>query len=189
MSWKTAKDKERFFDELDRAFNTPVSETLVLPKADKDDALNDIPSSTGGRKRKSPNAEENDVKRRRASAPGDSLTGVGIRPAKAERLKPRRSSTSSKKNLTPTRSSENLKQDQLSDLLEGMVLFFIPNSRKNGVRRFRMNLFGQHGAEVRDVWSEEITHVICDNNITGERLLRALRWEQIPVRFIVIYLI
>ena len=44
-----------------------------------------------------------------------------------------------------------------------------------------MNLFAQHGADVRDAWSDEITHVICDKSITGERVLRDLRWEQFPV--------
>ena len=71
--------------------------------------------------------------------------------------------------------------EKKSELLSGMVLFFIPNSKKNGVRKFRMTLFAQHGADVRDKWSDEITHVICDKSVTGERILRDLRWEQFPV--------
>lgn len=181
MSWRTAKDKERFFDELDRAFNTPASETLVLPQAEKGDAIAEVSPGTSGIKRKSRDEDENQKKRRRASAPVSSQTGVA-RSTGIERPTPRRSTTS-KKSLTPQQSSENLNDlVKKSDLLNGMILFFIPNSKKNGVRRFRMKLFAEHGAEVRDEWSEEITHIICDNNITGDRILNTLRWEQIPVR-------
>ena len=70
---------------------------------------------------------------------------------------------------------------KLGNMLTGMVLFFIPNSRKNGVRKYRMNLFTQHGADVRDCWNEDITHIICDKSITGERIMRELQWEQFPV--------
>jgi len=80
-----------------------------------------------------------------------------------------------------TAGAKHQEQPKKSDLLDGMILFFIPNSKKNGVRKFRMTLFAQHGADVRDVWSEDVTHVICDENIKGERVLRDLRSEQFPV--------
>src|SRR5277367_5703932 len=32
MSWKTTAEKERFFEELDHAFNTPPSQTIVVPQ-------------------------------------------------------------------------------------------------------------------------------------------------------------
>ena len=49
-----------------------------------------------------------------------------------------------------------------------------------------MTLFAQHGAVVRDVWRDDITHVICDENITGERVLRDLQWEQFPVTALIL---
>lgn len=182
MSWRTAKEKERFFEELDKAFQTPRNETLVLPQAEKITAMENVPSGIGGTyKRKSTGEEDDETKRRRASEPEGLSTGVGIRSVGVERSKPRRSNSSKIRN-TSQQSPENVtREDRLSDLLEGMVLFFIPNSTKNGVRRFRMNLFARHGADVRDVWNEDITHIICDSNITGERVMRTLRWEQIPV--------
>jgi hypothetical protein len=181
MSWRTVEEKERFFDELDRAFNTPATATLVLPQAETGTALSPVSSGTSVVKRKFPKEEENQKKKRRASAPERKLTGTGTLVASSERPVVRRRSTA-RKSLTSQQSSDNLKPGgKKSNLLDGMVLFFIPNSKKNGVRRFRMKLFAEHGADVRDEWSEDITHIICDNNITGERILRILRWEQIPV--------
>jgi len=62
-----------------------------------------------------------------------------------------------------------------------MTLYFVPNSKKNGLRRFRMTLFAQHGADVRDEWANDITHIICDKVVTGEKILRDLCLEQFPV--------
>lgn len=44
-----------------------------------------------------------------------------------------------------------------------------------------MTLFAQHGADIRDAWSDEITHIICDQNVNGDKVLQVMRWEQIPV--------
>ena len=103
-------------------------------------------------------------------------TGVGVGPVIPKAV--RRPSAAKRKS---SGSSKDAELEKKSELLDGMVLFFIPNSKKNGVRKYRMTLFAQHGADVRDMWSDEVTHVICDKSITGERILRDLRWEQFPV--------
>ena len=104
-------------------------------------------------------------------------TGVGVGPA----IPKAATRPSAVKRKSSVSSKEGAEVEKKSELLSGMVLFFIPNSKKNGVRKFRMTLFAQHGADVRDKWSDEITHVICDKSVTGERTLRDLRWEQFPV--------
>lgn len=180
MSWKSTEEKKRFFEELDRAFNTPPSQTLILPQLNRKTTAKPLikqPSPTFLTKRKSI-YESQHPKRRKVSVENTNTTGVGIRPIRQEKSKPVKRPPPVK-----TRSSESQKQsdEKISELLSGMVLFFIPNSKKNGVRRYRMNLFARHGADVRDVWSDEITHVICDKSITGERVMRDLRWEQLPV--------
>jgi len=180
MSWKSTKDKKRFFEELDKAFNTPPSQTLILPQLNKKNTTKPLieqPSPILPARRKSI-YEPQDPKRRKASVENINTTGVGRRPIRQEKPKPIKRPPPVKK-----RSSESQKQsdEKISELLSGMVLFFIPNSKKNGIRRYRMNLFARHSADVRDVWSDEITHVICDTSITGERIMEDLRWEQFPV--------
>jgi hypothetical protein len=115
MSWKSFEEKKHFFEQLDKAFNTPPTETLVVPKF-------------------------NEGKRRASKPTGTSNT------------KKRRTSSSNRMSKTRKTSGSKPEEQKKSNLLDGMVLFFIPNSRKNGVRRFRMTLFPQHGAAVRDVW-------------------------------------
>jgi BRCA1 C Terminus (BRCT) domain len=173
MAWRTPEDKKRFFDDLDRAFKTPASEPLILPRVSHmQDEAEVTPTGT---KRPASSGGDSADKRRRTSATENSLTGVGVRVPKKS-LKVKGTSRTKRRNTTKTETSE-LK----STLLQGMTLFFIPNSKKNGVRKFRMTLFAQHGADVRDAWSSEVTHIICDCNITGERIMRDLGWEQIPV--------
>jgi hypothetical protein len=167
MSWKSTKEKERFFEQLDIAFNTPSTETLVIPKFNAGPRA----SSEGKRRVSEPAVTATVKKQRTSSSERVSSTGVGARPKPAKRpSSTRRTSGSSKP-----------EEQKKSDLLDGMVLFFIPNSRKNGVRKFRMTLFAQHGAVVRDTWGGDITHVICDEKITGERVMRDLQMEQFPV--------
>ena len=66
-------------------------------------------------------------------------TGVGIWWEKC------RSSKNPSLRRNPEERAEN------SDLLKGMVLFFIPNSKKNGARKIQMILFVQHGADMGDI--------------------------------------
>ena len=103
-------------------------------------------------------------------------TGVGVGPVIP---KPTRRPSAVKRKSSG--SGKDVELEKKSELLDGMVLFFIPNSKNNGVRKYRMTLFAQHGADVRDMWSDEVTHVICDKSIRGDRILRDLRWEQFPV--------
>jgi hypothetical protein len=176
MSWKNSKEKERFFEQLDKAFNTPSTESLVLPKYDDDDVL---PTPKEGKTRRASAPTSTTLAKRRRASSGDRVcsTGVGIRPPEQPRPVKRRTSVNTKVTRSTIKSEE-----KKSTLLDGMVLFFIPNSKKNGVRKFRMTLFAQHGADVRDVWSDEVSHVICDHNVTGERVLRDLCLEQLPVQ-------
>lgn len=165
MSWKSLKEKERFFEELDIAFNTPSTEPLVIPK------FNAGPRASSEVKRRVSEPIVTSTKKRRTSLSDRvSSTGVGARPKPVKRPSQTRRTSGSKP-----------EEQKKSDLLDGMVLFFIPNSKKNGVRRFRMTLFAQHGAVVRDSWGDDITHVICDEKITGERVMRDLQMEQFPV--------
>ena len=176
MSWERTADGNKFFEDLERAFNTPTSQTPVLPQIKKQNT----PKSTNnilGLKRHGLKSDDNDAKRRKVSAENNPTTGVGVRPG--------RSKPNEKPLILKRRSSEKSTIDEtpkkLGNMLTGMILFFIPNSRKNGVRKYRMNLFTQHGADVRDCWNEDITHIICDKSITGERIMRELQWEQFPV--------
>jgi hypothetical protein len=175
MSWKTTADKERFFEELDRAFNTPPSQTIVVPQLHKTHRKPLPLTSSPPRKRQC--SKSVPVEREsRKQANVRPTTGVGVGPVVPKPV--RRPSAVKRKS---SGSSKDVELEKKSELLDGMVLFFIPNSRKNGVRNYRMTLFAQHGADVRDMWSDEVTHVICDKSITGERILRDLRWEQFPV--------
>jgi BRCA1 C Terminus (BRCT) domain len=183
MSWKSTKDKERFFQELDRAFNTPSTKDLILPRIAKDDLISSTAESFPKRKSES---EEAGTKRRR-SLPGPdnrrSSMKWEIGPVDVGKpILPRRVSAGNSRRLeTPEKSSAGDKASKKSGLLNGMILFFIPNSKKNGVRRYRMTLFAEHGADVRDTWNHEITHIICDKGVNAERVMRDLKWEQLPV--------
>lgn len=185
MTWKSTKDKEKFFEELDRAFNTPPSQPLVLPQIQRHEntpkPLSPSTSPSSGPKRHGSTSEVNDAKRRRTSN-NASTTGVGIRRVH-DKPKPVKNRLSVKRRSSETSQQSSTEETKPTGLLSGMVLFFIPNSKKNGVRRYRMTLFAKHGADVRDTWSDDITHIICDKPITGERIMRDLRWEQFPVRF------
>ena len=182
MSWKSPDDKNKFFEDLDRAFNTPTTQTLVLPQIKKQNKPKSNVQSTNlsGPKRHGLKLDDNDAKRRKVSAENNPTTGVGVRPITHDKSKQNK-----KPLILKRRSSEKSTIDEtpkkLGNMLTGMILFFIPNSRKNGVRKYRMNLFTQHGADVRDCWNEDITHIICDKSITGERIMRELQWEQFPV--------
>ena len=181
MSWKSTEDKERFFEALDRAFNTPASETLVVPQihGDAPKPFGNLPDL----ERQELNFKQRPTKRRRTSSKETlkSSTGVGTRSAGIEIIK-NTSLVQKRSPETSRRSSTNGNENPKKlSLLDGMVLYFIPNSKKNGIRRFRMALFAQHGAEVRHVWSNDITHIICDTSATGERVLRDLHWEQFLV--------
>ena len=177
MSWKTTAEKERFFEELDRAFNTPPSETLVVPRLHKTHPEPvRLTSSPPPKRRRSETVSRGRECRKQANV--KSTTGVGVGPIVSKSV--RKQSTVKRKSSA---SSKECKLEKKSDLLRGMVLFFIPNSRNNSARKYRMTLFAQHGADIRDIWSDEVTHVICDKSITGERILRDLRWEQFPVSY------
>ena len=182
MSWKSTEDKQRFFEDLDKAFNTPASQALILPQIKTNKTTKPLMQQPRPlpKRQGSTSSEVKDFKRQRLSTENMNTTGVGIRPVAQEKSKQVKRPSLGKK-----RSSESQKQADEKckplGLLTGMVLFFIPNSKKNGVRRLRMTGFAQHGADVRDVWSDEITHVICDKSITGERMMRDLHWEQFPV--------
>ena len=186
MAWKTPEDKERFFEDLERAFNTPASENILVPQ------ITDNQLST--------NESESSIKRKRSTASDGNVKKQVIDPAENVIILPKRTksapflpkrSPSLRPQITKSKSSETQKkrrissdlveQPKKSSLLDGMILYFIPNSKKNGLRKFRMTLFAQHGATVCHEWNEDITHIICDGNITGERVLRDLRWEQFPV--------
>ena len=185
MAWKTPEDKEKFFEDLERAFNTPASQTILVPQiTDNQISTNESGSSV---KRKRSGASDGDVKnqvidpasnviilpKRTKSAPFLPKMSPSLRP---QITKSKSSETRKKRRI----SSDLVEQPKKSSLLDGMVLYFIPNSKKNGLRKFRMTLFAQHGAIVCHEWNEHITHIICDENITGERVLRDLRWEQFP---------
>jgi hypothetical protein len=188
MAWKTPEDKSRFFDDLERAFNTPPTRTLIIPQV-SDIKLPKNTTETAAVKRRKSSDRGQEVKRKRSTSSENNiqLDTVINPPAAAERVTShdppssvkRRPSETVSRRSTSDRVNEPPKK---SSLLDGMVLYFIPNSKKNGLRKFRMTLFAEHGAEVRHEWSEDISHIICDKNITGERVLRDLRWEQFPVR-------
>lgn len=190
MSWKSTKEKERFFEDLDKAFNTPATQELVLPKLGKRIASETRTSIVTPEPKRQKTNDTAEVQQRRSSSTVTALqstTDVDIRPSKSNNPRPRRTSSTRKKSLTETSEQKSDSKDPQAKepgLLDGMVLYFIPNSKKHAVRRFRMTLFAQHGADVRHEWSGEITHIICDKSVTGERVLRDLRWEQFPVRFI-----
>jgi hypothetical protein len=189
MAWTSTKDKERFFEELDKAFNTPTTEILVLPQAQKRDAPKSSISTDVREPKKLKSNETRQEKRPRSTSATilQSMADAGISPPILDNPKPRRTSSSTRKSRTDPfqqRSDNGDQEDKKPGLLDGMVLFFIPNSKKHAVRKFRMTLFAQHGAIVRDSWNEDITHIICDKSITGERVLRDLRWEQFPVQFL-----
>jgi len=176
MSWKTTAEKERFFEELDHAFNTPPSQTIVVPQLHE--TYPKPPPLTSSPLSKRQCSESLWVEREsRKHADVRHTTGVGVGPVVSKTV--RQASTAKRKSSGSLKEGGEL--EKKSELLSGMVLFFIPNSKKNGIRKFRMTLFAQHGADVRDTWSDEVTHVICDKSITGERILRDLRWEQFPV--------
>jgi hypothetical protein len=180
------KDKERFFEELDKAFNTPTTENLVMPQAQKRGAPEPrFPTDVRQPKKLKSKVTPQGNRRRSASTILQSTADAGISPSIPEKPRSRRTSSTLKKSLTVTsqhKSDNGEQQDKKPGLLDGMVLYFIPNSKKHAVRKFRMTLFAQHGAVVRDAWSEDITHIICDKSVTGERVLRDLRWEQFPVQ-------
>jgi hypothetical protein len=184
------EDREHFFEELDKAFNTPATETLILPQVRKnDEPANAFMVSTDPRptKRQISRTELKDTKQRRSSPVVENVrhtTGVGIRTQPHERSKSAKNLPPAKKRSSGTslkRLNKESEKQKKSDLLSGMILLFIPNSKNNGLRRLRMTLFAQHGALVRDAWTDDITHIICDKSVSGERVLRDLRWEQFPV--------
>lgn len=189
MSSTGTEEEDQFFEELDRAFHTPATEVLIIPQIRNNDAPDPSIVSTDPRqtKRHLSDTKLKDVKRR-CSALGvgnaRNTTGVGIRSRAHEGSKSAKTPLPVKRRSSeksPKQSDKKGKEQKKSDLLSGMILFFIPNSKKNGVRRYRMTLFAQHGADIRDTWTEDITHIICDKSITGERVLRDLRWDQFPV--------
>jgi hypothetical protein len=188
MSWKSTKEKERFFEDLDKAFNTPTTAELVVPKLQKRIEPDAQTSTYAPQSKRQKLNDTDEIPRKQSSSATNDLqstTGVGTRPFIPEKPKPRRTSSTHKKSLTKTsqtKSDNESQQKKEPGLLDGMVLYFIPNSKKHAVRKFRMTLFAQHGADVRDMWSEDITHIICDKSVTGERVLRDLRWEQFPVQ-------
>jgi hypothetical protein len=184
MSWKSSREKEKFFEDLEKAFNTPSTEKLVVPQVKSDDATDETAETRNRIGKRTASDEGPQERKRRATVAADTRpsTGVGIR-VNAEKPKPRRPSVKKSQSLPKTHSIVNEKEEtKKSGLFDGMVCFFIPNSKLNGVRRYRMTLFAKHGADVRHEWSEDITHILCDNNINGERILETLRWEQFPVR-------
>jgi hypothetical protein len=190
MAWKTPEDKSRFFDDLERAFNTPPTRSVIVPQV-SDLKLPQNTTETAAIKRRKSTDRGGEVKRKRSTSSENNIQLATVKNSPAasaaetvsshippSSVKRRPSETVSRRS-TSDRVNEPPKK---SSLLDGMVLYFIPNSKKNGLRKFRMTLFAEHGAEVRHEWSEDISHIICDKNITGERVLRDLRWEQFPVR-------
>jgi hypothetical protein len=174
MSWKTTAEKERFFEELDRTFNTSPGKPVIVPQLHKPAPTKPLilTSSPPPKRRLSETVWlERECTKNANKTPATRYT------SRQAAVNPTRRPLSAKR-----KASKEIIPQKKSDLLDGMVLYFIPNSKKNGVRKFRMDLFAQHGADVRDTWSEQITHVICDKTVTGERVLRDLRWEQFPVR-------
>ena len=183
MSWTNTRDKELFFEALDRAFNTPSTEAVIVPRIWQNDNEYLIKPLGGPSNLKKSKAEfrPRDVKKRRIISKGtlESTTGARNRPSDTEIVK--RPFATRKFSETSRKSSDVAKEPRKSSLLDGMVLYFIPNSTKNGVRSFRMTLFPQHGAEVRDWWSDNVTHIICDKIVDGDRVLRDLGREVFPV--------
>jgi FtsZ-interacting cell division protein ZipA len=186
MSWKSRREKEKFFEDLDKAFNTPSTEKLVVPRVESDDATEEAAETRKHYLGKRTASDEGPRERKRRTTVATDTrptTGVG-QLVRAEKPKPRRPNVMKSQSLakTPTVSTVSEKeQPKKPGLFDGIVCFFIPNSKLNGVRRYRMTLFAKHGADVRHEWSEDITHILCDNNINGERILETLRWEQFPV--------
>lgn len=185
MSWKNSREKEKFFEDLDKAFNTPSTEKLVVPQVKSDDATDESAETRNRFGKRTASDEGPGERKRRATVAADtrSSTGVGLRVI-AEKPKQRRPSVKKSQSLPKTHTIITINEKEepkKSGLFDGMVCFFIPNSKLNGVRRYRMTLFAKHGADVRHEWSEDITHILCDNNINGERILETLRWEQFPV--------
>src|SRR5215510_14038471 len=101
MWWERADD--RFFDDLSKAFNTPTSQTLILPKINNKNAPG-------------PKRQKNLI----------GNTGVGIRPTIGGKSKQRKGL----KSRSFGKSMNDKKTKKLGNLLTGMVLYFIPNSRK-----------------------------------------------------------
>jgi hypothetical protein len=184
MAWKCTKDKRRFFEELDRAFNASSSHTLEIPQSqqlkEKAKPLTPATTPSSGPKRHASTSEVNDTKRRRTHIKSTGMTGVEIIRVH-EKPKPVKIPPRVKRRFSETSQQSSIGERKLPGLLSGMVLFFIPNSKKDRLQRYRMTLFAQHGADVRGAWSDDITHIICDKSITGEKIMRDLGWEQFPV--------
>lgn len=181
MSWKSTREKEKFFEDLDKAFNTPTTGELVVPRVQRDDDIATT-TKTGSQKRR-PSDTRGRESKRRATNPSETRTSTGVgEHVDVEKPKQQRPSVKNKSPPQSKKPDKDNTETKKPGLLDGIVCYFIPNSKANGVRRYRMTLFAKHGADVRDEWNDQVTHILCDNNITGERILENLRWEQFPVR-------
>ena len=132
MAWRCTKDKERFFEELDRAFNTPSSQALVVPQIQRHKnppkPLTPSTSPSSGPKRHVSTSEVNDAKRRKISVNNASTTGVGIRRVH-EKSKPVKKQSPVNRRSSKSSQQSSIDAPKLPGLLSGMVLFFIPNSK------------------------------------------------------------
>lgn len=64
--------------------------------------------------------------------------------------------------------------------LKDMVIYFFPNDDKNAARRMRISKSIEYGALWFKEWREGITHVIVDNNITYDEVIRHLGVDSLP---------
>lgn len=61
-------------------------------------------------------------------------------------------------------------------------LVFFPNSDVSPLRRLRIQRAQEYGASWARAWGENITHVIVDNGLKFDEILKHLNLETIPVR-------
>jgi DNA polymerase IV len=60
------------------------------------------------------------------------------------------------------------------------ALDFFPNDKKSGARRLRIEKFEQYGGNWIKYWNESATHIILEDNLTYNDLLKFGKFENIP---------
>lgn len=73
-----------------------------------------------------------------------------------------------------------------SDIFNGFCFYYFPNNLKGVARKFRIELYGRHGAFCINAWGPEfVTHVIVDSSSKYESLLQELKLDTLPVMALV----
>lgn len=69
---------------------------------------------------------------------------------------------------------------EAQQILKGMVFYFIPNNDINPARKNRIKKAEQYGAVRALAFDEDVTHVICDSDMTYQGLLKHFKVEDVP---------